>query len=353
MRSSFVRRLALAAVAAIPIGLHTGCEPATAPPDPSMTRAVASPRPPVLRVETLLREYRPTLQDELDLHDPSDLQLLGGHLYILDRGNDRIAVTDTLLNLIRRFGGRGEGPGELQNPFRMQVLPSGRLAVAEIGNQRISVFTPQGRFVRSIPRATPHISAGAFDDTTYLVSGPGGRFGSGILYGPSGVGRPFGPTGPPERDLGEITSDAAIRVWVGDEDLVAVTRAREGVIEVYDRTGRLHRLDTIPEDIRTRLQRRQRGLVESLESQGLRVLGYSMVKAPSTTSRGELLLLLSLPDPFGLIYSPADGSFTRLMAPERPRVRQILRSASSGYLDGQTLYLTQDGGIAVFRVPEG
>ncbi len=353
MQSTSVPRLALTVLVAISVGLPTGCEPPAAPTSLSTTRPVASPRPPVLTVETLLREYRPTLQDELDLHDPSDLQLLDGRLYILDRGNDRVAVADTFLNLVRRFGRRGEGPGELQAPFRMQVLPSGRLAVAEIGNQRISVFTSQGRFVRSIPRATPHISAGAFDDTTYLVSGPGGRFGSGIVYGPSGVGRPFGPTGSPERDLGEITSDAATRVWVGDEDLVALTRAREGVIEVYDRAGRLHRLDTIPDDIRSRLQRRQRGLVESLESQGLRVLGYSMVKAPSATSRGELLLLLPLPDPFALIYSPADGRFTRLMAPERPRVRQILRSASAGYLDGQTLYLTQDGGIAVFHVPDG
>jgi hypothetical protein len=97
-------------------------------------------------------------------------------------------------------------------PWGVERLPSGRLAVTEIGNQRISVFTTDGEFVRTVPRATPHDAPGALNDTTYLVTGPGGDFGAGIVYGPGGVGHPFGPTGHPERDLMDIISDGSTRV---------------------------------------------------------------------------------------------------------------------------------------------
>ncbi len=351
IRSPLMRRVGILA-AACAFAVPSACQPDSGTPDGAPPPVRASVRPATVKVDELIREYRPTLDDELQLYGLADLEVVDGLLYIVERGNHRITVTDSLLDLVRRFGRQGEGPGELEMPWGVERLPSGRLAVTEIGNQRISVFTTDGEFVRTVPRATPHDAPGALNDTTYLVTGPGGDFGAGIVYGPGGVGHPFGPTGHPERDLMDIISDGSTRVWVGQQNLVALVRAHDGVIQVYDETGYLHRMDTIPEGIRSRLIARDRGIVDSFESQGLRVLGSSVVKQLSATSFGELLILLPIPDPFALVYSPADGSFSELHATEAPRERRILQSASSGYLDDGLLYLAQDEGIAVFRVPE-
>ncbi|MBW3551997.1 MAG: hypothetical protein KY466_00730 [Gemmatimonadetes bacterium] len=52
---------------------------------------------------------------------------------------------------LRTFGGEGAGPGELRGSQGVHVDHEGLLRVAEQGNARLSVFDPDGGFVRSHP----------------------------------------------------------------------------------------------------------------------------------------------------------------------------------------------------------
>jgi len=48
------------------------------------------------------------------------------------------------------FGRRGDGPGEFQDSSDMTLLPDGNIAVADLLQMRISIFTPDGTFVDSM-----------------------------------------------------------------------------------------------------------------------------------------------------------------------------------------------------------
>jgi hypothetical protein len=76
-------------------------------------------------------------------------------------GAGRIAVLEGLAQEIRvfgpdgahlaTFGGKGGGPGELQNALGMMLRSDGRLLVPDQGNARMSVFDFAGGFVESFP----------------------------------------------------------------------------------------------------------------------------------------------------------------------------------------------------------
>ncbi|MGH7500368.1 MAG: 6-bladed beta-propeller [Longimicrobiales bacterium] len=76
------------------------------------------------------------------LHGPDDL-------YVLDADYRKIAVFDSAGNLRRVIlGGSGEGPGEFHNPGSLSVALDGRIFVLD-ESQRVSVFSPEGEFMRS------------------------------------------------------------------------------------------------------------------------------------------------------------------------------------------------------------
>lgn len=79
----------------------------------------------------------------------------GDHeLYLLDAlaaevivlGSDDGAV-------LRRFGSRGEGPGEFRSPVSIAVAPGGEVWVAEGYAGYHQVFDPEGRYLGRVPRA--------------------------------------------------------------------------------------------------------------------------------------------------------------------------------------------------------
>lgn len=316
---------------------------------PSCSPQPATP-PGGVQVGGLVREFQTTLDDPLQLHRPQAILAAGDRLYLLDSGNHRVTVTDTLFNLVRRIGGPGSGPGELDMPTALVRLAPGRLAVAEGGNQRISIFTEEGEFVRTLPVPVPHDHPAPLDDTTWVVSGPGGEVGAGLRFGPGGVAEPFGPKEEVFRELPELLDDVGVAVSLPGGPVVALVRPREYRIDVLDQTGERLRSDTFPEPIRRALD----AYVEEQEDKWRGALGpvfFNPVKPATPTSQGRVLIPLTLPDPFALVYSPGDGSFVPLHPSGSQRERDLLRRASSGFLDGDRLYLLVDGGISVFQVP--
>ena len=113
-----------------------------------------------------------------------------GNLYILDVGQHHVVVLDPQGQLIRTFGSRGQGPGELRSPMNLTVLGSGEVAIFDMGHQSFQVFSPEGGHLRNHPtrmdegfpgmRPYPHGDSGVVSISGWIVMAQSG----------SGVERP-------------------------------------------------------------------------------------------------------------------------------------------------------------------
>ena len=74
-----------------------------------------------------------------------------GRFFVLDRQQTRVHVFSTAGKLERSFGKRGAGPGELSQFTIDLVYTNGQLAVIDALNQRVSLFTADGKLVHSRP----------------------------------------------------------------------------------------------------------------------------------------------------------------------------------------------------------
>jgi DNA-binding beta-propeller fold protein YncE len=73
-----------------------------------------------------------------------------GTVYVADGyGNSLVHRFDASGTLVGSWGRPGAGPGEFTTPHSIAVLPDGRVAVADRENNRVQVFTPDGRFLAS------------------------------------------------------------------------------------------------------------------------------------------------------------------------------------------------------------
>lgn len=74
----------------------------------------------------------------------------GASLFITDRGNARIQVTDLEGNLKRTFGSPGRGPGQFRDPKDLGWDADGNLIVCDSDNHRLQVLSPEGKHLRTI-----------------------------------------------------------------------------------------------------------------------------------------------------------------------------------------------------------
>ncbi|MEP6832477.1 MAG: hypothetical protein ABJB74_03745 [Gemmatimonas sp.] len=78
--------------------------------------------------------------------------LKNGHLWALDFKDQNIRRYDPNGKFLSIVGGKGAGPGELQNANGMAVAPSGDVWVNDPRNGRISVYGADGKYLRQITR---------------------------------------------------------------------------------------------------------------------------------------------------------------------------------------------------------
>lgn len=74
----------------------------------------------------------------------------GENLYILDGGNSRVLVFDARGKFVRKIGKKGGGPGELMTPVGLAITKDGFVAVTDLGRPGISLFKPDGSFVKNL-----------------------------------------------------------------------------------------------------------------------------------------------------------------------------------------------------------
>jgi hypothetical protein len=73
-----------------------------------------------------------------------------GRIYVFDGMASEIRVFDSAGTHIRNIGGRGEGPGEFSAGAAGAFLTrEGTILVPDLGNQRISLLSPEGEFLGS------------------------------------------------------------------------------------------------------------------------------------------------------------------------------------------------------------
>jgi len=217
------------------------------------------------RVATLELEATYVATLELDATYPEPFSYLSG---VRELADGRILAADPMSQVLLRLnldagtadtiGRHGKGPQEYEGPDQVFPLPGDSTLLVDLGNGRLIVVDPEGRFVEWTPMTT------ATDDGLGRTVHPNFADAAGNLYD----GGPYSPEGPPDttalhkivRATGEETRIAA--AWhtayvrpqrgakrpmlrphddwaVGSDGRVAVIRANGYSVDWYFPDGRV------------------------------------------------------------------------------------------------------------------
>ncbi len=150
-------------------------------------------------------------------------------IYIADTGNKRIRVYTPQGEWVRDIGRGGSGEGQIDEPTGIVVHPDGRVFIAETWNRRIGVFAADGTFITTYPvRAwyddfgnRPYVALDVARDYLYVTDPDGGR----VLVYSASDGACIGAFGRLNREfpntaefstIGGIDTDADGNVYVVD-----------------------------------------------------------------------------------------------------------------------------------------
>ncbi|MBC7896255.1 MAG: hypothetical protein H7066_12645 [Cytophagaceae bacterium] len=78
-------------------------------------------------------------------------ELRNGQLMVADPIERKLMVFDANLSAMRVLGREGGGPGEYRQPDAVWALPGDSTLVTDLGNARLSVVGPDGKYSRSMP----------------------------------------------------------------------------------------------------------------------------------------------------------------------------------------------------------
>jgi len=101
-------------------------------------------------VDTTLTRVISPEGDAYGFAGAQDLRFWNDSLFVLENGNGRIVVFGPDLRPARTIGREGSGPGELAGAVYLDVW-HGLVAASEINNVRVSLFRPDGSFLKSLP----------------------------------------------------------------------------------------------------------------------------------------------------------------------------------------------------------
>ena len=92
-----------------------------------------------------------TDDENLAFNSPSDMGVDdAGNIYILDSGNQRIQVFGPDGRYVRTIGRKGQGPGEFSSPNSIDIDGEGHIYILDNRQKRIQVFTTSGELLKSI-----------------------------------------------------------------------------------------------------------------------------------------------------------------------------------------------------------
>jgi hypothetical protein len=105
---------------------------------------------PELRLELVRTIGGLDAEENLSFNNPTDIvRDSAGNLYVMDSGNRRIQKLDTEGTFIKTIGRKGQGPGEFERAYSMDIDNEDNLFVLDV-SKRIEVFSSEGNPLRSI-----------------------------------------------------------------------------------------------------------------------------------------------------------------------------------------------------------
>jgi DNA-binding beta-propeller fold protein YncE len=92
-----------------------------------------------------------------------------GYVYVLDAATSRVHRFTARGRLVKTWGRKGSGPGQLDSPSNIAVGPDSSLYVTDAGNNRIVKFSREGEFLAAFdaprePASSGHLAAVAASD---------------------------------------------------------------------------------------------------------------------------------------------------------------------------------------------
>lgn len=109
------------------------------------------------------------------LNGPADMLVTEENIYIVDKRDHNIVISDKSGNLIKRIGRLGNGPLEFNSPVTMAIIDD-NLVVYDAGNQRIQVISKDDKCLKTYPAVTLGQFGAGFlfsKDNTYYYSTEG------------------------------------------------------------------------------------------------------------------------------------------------------------------------------------
>ncbi|WP_251551911.1 6-bladed beta-propeller [Neobacillus muris] len=90
------------------------------------------------------------IQGDMDnpLNKPMDATKIGQWVYVTDTNHQQVQVFDISGAFIFKFGKKGTGEGEFLFPYGITGDKKGNIYVADLYNNRISIFDSKGKFVK-------------------------------------------------------------------------------------------------------------------------------------------------------------------------------------------------------------
>ena len=82
------------------------------------------------------------------LADPYDVTVYEGEVFVVDRGNNYVAVFDLAGEFKRTVGSEGTGPAQFRNPKGIAITADGEMHVYDYSNDCVKVLTTQGVYIR-------------------------------------------------------------------------------------------------------------------------------------------------------------------------------------------------------------
>lgn len=122
---------------------------------------------------SIVRFKKGALDGQFKIKDvvPVGLAIGGaGELWVLDDKKSRVVKVDDKGNLLgKNFGSSGSGAGQFNDPSDITVSASGRIWVADAGNDRIQVFSNEGVFQNEIRKLNNPIGVSVSPQETVFV----------------------------------------------------------------------------------------------------------------------------------------------------------------------------------------
>lgn len=92
------------------------------------------------------------------------------NIFTLDRKQVEIRKFSADGQLIKIFGKKGSGPGEIQLPSYMMISPQNELVINDRGNSRMNIYSLNGEFLRYIPTQQLRLGKFMFDSKGNIVT---------------------------------------------------------------------------------------------------------------------------------------------------------------------------------------